>query len=87
MTLDWHKISTEEALRRLGVSPVTGLDTTQAERRLRTGGKNVISPPKNNYCRKVLEWVLGGFGSLLLGASIICFIAWLVVLHVITIAL
>ena len=26
--------------------------------------------------RKVLEWVLGGFGSLLLAASIVCFIAW-----------
>lgn len=76
VSLDWHKISTEEALRRLGVSPVTGLDTTQAQRRLKTGGKNVISPPKNNYFRKVLEWVLGGFGSLLLVASIVCFIAW-----------
>ena len=28
--------------------------------------------------RKVVEWVLGGFGSLLLAASIVCFIAWYV---------
>ncbi|KAF8154699.1 sodium-potassium ATPase [Crassisporium funariophilum] len=74
--LDWHKISTEEALTRLAVSPKTGLDKAQAQRRLQQNGKNVISPPKSNILRKLLEWVLGGFGSLLFAAAIVCFIAW-----------
>ncbi|OBZ79410.1 Sodium/potassium-transporting ATPase subunit alpha-A [Grifola frondosa] len=75
-SLDWHKISADEALQRLNVSPQTGLESAQAQRRLQANGKNVISPPKSNLLRKMLEWLLGGFGSLLLGASIICFIAW-----------
>ena len=74
--LDWHKISTEEALTRLAVSPKTGLDKPQAHRRLQQHGKNVITPPKSNLLRKVLGWVIGGFGTLLLFASIVCFIAW-----------
>jgi sodium/potassium-transporting ATPase subunit alpha len=74
--LDWHKISVDEALARQSVSPKAGLDKAQAQRRLQQNGKNVISPPKSNLWRKVIEWVFGGFGSLLLAASIVCFIAW-----------
>ncbi|KAI0757131.1 sodium-potassium ATPase [Daedaleopsis nitida] len=76
VSLDWHSISVDEALQRLNVSPQTGFDAAQAQRRLQLTGKNIISPPKNNMWRKVLEWFLGGFGSLLLAASIVCFIAW-----------
>ncbi|OCH96530.1 sodium-potassium ATPase [Obba rivulosa] len=74
--LDWHKISVDEVLQRLNVSPKTGLDTTQAQRRLQAAGKNIISPPPKKWLRKILGWLLGGFGSLLLAASIVCFIAW-----------
>ncbi|TBU64935.1 sodium-potassium ATPase [Dichomitus squalens] len=76
VALDWHIISVDEALQRLSVSPQTGLDTTQVSRRQQQYGKNAISPPKSNMLRKVLEWVMGGFGSLLLAASVVCFIAW-----------
>ncbi|KAI0036987.1 sodium-potassium ATPase [Vararia minispora EC-137] len=75
-SLDWHKISTEEALQRLAVSPKSGLDNPQVTRRLTTYGKNLITPPKSNTLLKVLGWIFGGFGSLLLAASIVCFIAW-----------
>ncbi|KAI0735310.1 sodium-potassium ATPase [Earliella scabrosa] len=78
ISLDWHTISVDETLQRLSVSPQTGLDTAQAQRRLHAYGKNAISPPKNNMWRKVIEWFLGGFGSLLLAASIVCFVAWCV---------
>ena len=78
VALDWHIISADEALQRLSVSPETGLDNTQVQRRQQQHGKNAISPPKSNMLRKVLEWVLGGFGSLLLAASIVCFVAWYV---------
>jgi hypothetical protein len=75
-TLDWHKISVEETLGRLSVSPKTGLESKQVDRNQKFHGKNVISPPKSNMGRKLLEWILGGFGSLLLAASIVCSIAW-----------
>ncbi|PPQ70421.1 hypothetical protein CVT24_013171 [Panaeolus cyanescens] len=75
-TLDWHKLSTEEVLNRLGVSPKTGLEKEQAARRQQQHGKNVISPPKSHLFRKIMGWLFGGFGSLLLAASIVCFIAW-----------
>ena len=78
VSLDWHLIIVEEALQRLSVSPQTGLAPTQVQRRIQTYGKNVITPPKNNMLRKVLEWFLGGCGSLLLAASIVCFVAWCV---------
>ncbi|EMD41764.1 hypothetical protein CERSUDRAFT_42386 [Gelatoporia subvermispora B] len=74
--LDWHKITVEEVLQRLNVSSKTGLETSQAQRRLQSAGKNVMSPPPKNWMRKILGWLLGGFGSLLLAASILCFIAW-----------
>lgn len=74
--LDWHHVSIDEALRRLGVSPKTGIDTTQVQRRVAQYGANQISPPPSRMLRKVLGWVFGGFGSLLLGASIVCFLAW-----------
>ncbi|KAI9451513.1 sodium-potassium ATPase [Lactarius psammicola] len=74
--LDWHHLSIDEALRRLGVSPKTGIDTPQAQRRAARYGPNQISPPPSRMLRKVLGWVFGGFGSLLLAASVVCFIAW-----------
>lgn len=74
--LDWHHVSVDEALRRLGVSPNTGIDTPQVQRRAAQYGPNQISPPPSRMVRKVLGWVFGGFGSLLLAASIVCFIAW-----------
>ena len=78
VSLEWHTISVEEAVQRLNVSPQSGLDDSQVKRRQETSGKNVISPPKSNMLRKVLEWIFGGFGSLLLVASVFCFVSWYV---------
>lgn len=39
-------------------------------------GKNVITPPPKNLPKRIFGYIFGGFGSLLVGASIICFIAW-----------
>ena len=74
--LDWHKVSIDEALRRLAVAPKTGLEAAQAQRRAVQFGADRISPPPSRTLLKVLGWVFGGFGSLLLAASIVCFIAW-----------
>jgi sodium/potassium-transporting ATPase subunit alpha len=75
-SLDWHRISVAEILQRLSVSPNVGLDPTQVARRVEQYGKNQITPPKDNTLLKVLGWLFGGFGTLLLAASIVCFIAW-----------
>ena len=69
-------VSVSTLSQRLSVSPSSGLDESQASRRISTYGLNRISPPPRNMFKKILEWFFGGFGSLLLGASIICFIAW-----------
>lgn len=74
--LVWHNVSIDEALRRLAVAPKTGLEAAQAQRRTAQFGANRISPPPSRTLRKVVGWVFGGFGSLLLVASIVCFIAW-----------
>ncbi|KAM0791484.1 hypothetical protein ACM66B_005937 [Microbotryomycetes sp. NB124-2] len=74
-SLDWHKISVQEVCNRLGVAPDVGLDQAIVARRL-AKGKNTISPPPKNYGRRILGYFLGGFGSLLLIASVLCFIAW-----------
>ncbi|KAI5474377.1 Calcium ATPase, partial [Pseudohyphozyma bogoriensis] len=73
--LEWHTLDPDEVCSRLGVSPAVGLDKEMAARRLQKDGKNAISPPPKNLPRKIFFYIFGGFGSLLFGASIICFIA------------
>lgn len=74
--LTFHTQTEEEILALFSVSPAVGLDTAQAQRRLATNGPNALSPPPSRAFRKAMEWIFGGFGSLLLAASIVCFIAW-----------
>ncbi|KAG8735312.1 hypothetical protein FRC10_010750 [Ceratobasidium sp. 414] len=74
--LTYHTQTEEEILALFSVSPNVGLDSAQAQRRLATNGPNALSPPPNRAFRKAMEWIFGGFGSLLLAASIVCFIAW-----------
>ncbi|CUA71243.1 sodium/potassium-transporting ATPase subunit alpha [Rhizoctonia solani] len=74
--LTFHTQTEEEILALFSVSPTIGLDSAQAQRRLATNGPNALSPPPSRTFRKILEWIFGGFGSLLLAASIVCFIAW-----------
>lgn len=77
-TLDWHSVTAEEVCTRLGVSPDLGLDKEIAARRMSKDGKNVMSKRKTNWPKKISGYIFSGFGGLLLGASIICFIAWCV---------
>ncbi|PWN51634.1 K, P-type ATPase [Violaceomyces palustris] len=74
--LDWHRVGTDEVLSRLATSQSQGLDNNQAERRLKQYGKNEMSKPPRRLLRRIFFYIFGGFGSLLLGASLICFIAW-----------
>ncbi|KAJ7876513.1 hypothetical protein B0H14DRAFT_3083125 [Mycena olivaceomarginata] len=72
----WHTLSVDEICTRLGVSDKRGLDRSIAARRLAKNGKNVISRPPKNLARRIFVYIFGGFGSLLMVASIICFISW-----------
>ncbi|CAO1623254.1 unnamed protein product [Sympodiomycopsis kandeliae] len=74
--IDWHLISVDEVFQRLGTSPTLGLDDTQIKRRRERDGLNKISKPPNKWFRKIMGYFLGGFGSILLVASILVFIAW-----------
>ncbi|KAJ9120086.1 hypothetical protein QFC22_002984 [Naganishia vaughanmartiniae] len=76
VTLDFHTISSEEAEQRFSTSIKFGLDIEQSTRRLKSNGLNQISKPPNNLWKKWLGYIFGGFGSLLILASILCFIAW-----------
>ncbi|TNY23070.1 hypothetical protein DMC30DRAFT_444722 [Rhodotorula diobovata] len=75
-SLDWHNLSPDKVAQRLGVATRAGLDNEMVARRLASDGKNVITPTKINWLRKIASYSLSGFGSLLFVASILCFVAW-----------
>lgn len=74
--LQWHLNTIEEVTQRLGTNPNIGLEKAQIERRRKQDGPNVLSKPSNRWPQKIFGYVFGGFGSLLLGASIILFVSW-----------
>lgn len=74
--LVWHKLSTDEAFRRLSSSPIQGLSTEQVARKSKEHGLNKLSPPPSRWFQKAIQYLFGGFGSILLVASILVFIAW-----------
>ncbi|SPO23940.1 probable K, P-type ATPase (mediates high-affinity potassium or sodium uptake) [Ustilago trichophora] len=74
--LDWHRIDVNEVLNRTATSADAGLDSAQVERRLKQYGNNVMSKPPKRLFRKIIGYIFGGFGTLLVGCSILAFIAW-----------
>ncbi|KAI1079733.1 Na,H/K antiporter P-type ATPase [Whalleya microplaca] len=75
-SLEWHSITTDEALRRLSVSIVEGLSDEQVDRRMREYGRNAPSPPKSRTVQKYLGYFFKGFGPVLLIGAVLVFIAW-----------
>jgi Cation transporter/ATPase, N-terminus len=74
--LDWHLVSIDEVSQRLSTSLVHGLDSAQVARKRMESGKNQHSPPPSHLLRRLLYYVFGGFGSLLIVAGILCCVAW-----------
>ena len=70
-----HKITVEEVYRRLSTN-TDGLSREQVATRLKEYGSNVLSPPRSRWFIKTLQYLFGGFGSILFIASILVFIAW-----------
>lgn len=74
--LEWHKISLDELYRRLSVSLADGLSGEQVKRRVGENGKNRMTPPPSDLLSRIMGYFFGGFGSILLVAGILVFIAW-----------
>lgn len=72
----FHKISITELTQQYRTNIEQGLDTEQAVSRVAEYGKNAISPPPNNWVKKIIGYFFGGFCGLLWVASIICYISW-----------
>lgn len=53
-----------------------GLEEPQVVRKRAEVGKNEHSPPPSDIFRRLLLYVFGGFGSLLIIAGILCCVAW-----------
>jgi sodium/potassium-transporting ATPase subunit alpha len=66
----------DEVYRRLATGNAQGLSQEQAARRLKEYGKNMMSPPPSQWFKKTIRYLFGGFGTVLLTASILVFIAW-----------
>ena len=74
--LDWHIIPVDDLARRLSTSIKDGLSNDQVRRKLEQYGKNAPSPPEKHRFKQIFGYFFKGFGSVLLVASILVFIAW-----------
>ncbi|KAI8099726.1 uncharacterized protein BX664DRAFT_355122 [Halteromyces radiatus] len=74
--VNYHKATVTEITQQYNTSLEHGLDNEQLKTRTDLYGKNAISPPPNNWPRKIFGYFFGGFCGLLWFASIICWISW-----------
>ncbi|XDG04654.1 hypothetical protein ABKA04_004269 [Annulohypoxylon sp. FPYF3050] len=75
-SLEWHTISTDEALRRLSASVTEGLSNEQVARRQKEYGRNAPSPPKSHALQKYFGYFFKGFGPVLLVGAVLVLISW-----------
>ncbi|KAH9863454.1 hypothetical protein IAQ61_009732 [Plenodomus lingam] len=74
--VEWHTLDVDEICRRLSVDVNQGLGDDQIKRRIGEYGKNKITPPKSGLLGDIMGYFFGGFGSILVVAGILVFIAW-----------
>ncbi|TEA14263.1 Sodium/potassium-transporting ATPase subunit alpha-A [Colletotrichum sidae] len=74
--LEWHTLSVDEVLRRLSSSLTDGLSRDQVQRRAAHYGRNAPSPAPSHNTKRFLGYFFKGFGTVLLVASILVFVAW-----------
>lgn len=65
-----------ELCRRLSVDCDQGLSDDQIKRRISEYGRNKMTPPPSGLFGKITGYFFGGFGSILLVAGVLVFIAW-----------
>ena len=73
--IDVHNIPVDLVYQRFSTSPTLGLETPAVNRLTQTFGKNVISPPKTQYWKKVLNSIFGGFNFLMWIAFIVTIVS------------
>ncbi|KAH7030773.1 uncharacterized protein B0I36DRAFT_373954 [Microdochium trichocladiopsis] len=75
-SLEWHTITTDEALRRLSSTPNQGLSDDQVARKFKEFGKNAPSPPKSRRLQKYIGYMTTGFSPILVLGAVLVFISW-----------
>lgn len=74
--LDFHLLSTERLCQEFNVDLRYGLSDSAVATRLQRDGKNMISRYRENYVKKILGYVFGGFCSVLWVGVIVFFLCW-----------
>lgn len=72
----YHKQSLNELSENFNTSLQTGLNSVVATQLYHKNGPNKIRQSRENMFLKILGYFLSGFGSLFLGAAVLCIIAW-----------
>ena len=76
--IDTHTLAVDEVFTRFSTSPTLGLENSAVTRLQKAYGKNVISPPKTQYWKKILNYIFGGFNFLMWIAFIVTIVSHLV---------
>lgn len=79
--IDVHTFPVDLVYQRFSTSPTLGLESPAVARLTQTFGKNVISPPKTQYWKKVLNYIFGGFNFLMWIAFIVTIVSRLTSFH------
>ncbi|KAF7289881.1 Calcium ATPase transmembrane domain M-containing protein [Mycena indigotica] len=73
--IDVHLLGVDEVYQRFSSSPIQGLEAAAVTRRAKDG-KNIISPPKTQYWKKLLNYIFGGFNALIWVAFIVTVLSY-----------
>jgi magnesium-transporting ATPase (P-type) len=73
---DWHRLSSLEIQKRLGVDAQSGLSSSDVEKRTRESGRNRISPIPNPIFWTIFGYFFKGFGGILFVGGILVLISW-----------
>jgi len=74
--IDVHTLPVDSVYQRFSTSPTLGLESVAVARLTQTYGKNVISTPKTQYWKKVLNYIFGGFNFLMWVAFIVTILSY-----------
>lgn len=74
--LTYHELPRDQVCQLLNVSQDAGLSERMVATRLERDGPNTLPKQKTNYVRKMLQYLFGGFCSVLWVGAIIFFLCW-----------
>lgn len=74
--LDFHILGVDKLCQQFNVDSKCGLSDSAAATRPQRDGRNVIAHHRENYLKKLLKYVFGGFCSVLWVGVIIFFLCW-----------